>query len=385
MKGYPYRVYSSWVQGKGWNKYYTVEGYRPLLLGPDPIEEIPSYKEDFAQLWNDFPLVNTKVPLPVRHPLFRTVPLMDLVGESKTPTIGISIFNPNHREISRLYTLPGSFSYDYSQSQELFKLPYVRNRILKFSQDKIWKDLFSMKIQKGPKSPEAMIYDLYILQIRSKLFPKNIIRYGLVDQDRAIMEVETANKDYLQEVILTNSGGNIYSYLLRTEKNSEESLKLRAKFLNAIVFVPVDPDFGKILYTEFKALNFARQVDQEGMLYLFSAWTQDIDNQELLKEMIFYLERGQDNSSQLSQLYAFALKKFGKTFTTREKFSASEDPEIILQRRIELENQKKIKEAENVKSEPKIQVELSPEERMNLYLKKAKENNSKSNKEMNIN
>jgi hypothetical protein len=73
------------------------------------------------------------------------------------------------------------------------------------------------------------------------------------------------------ELVLTQDSGSIFSYIIKTEKENLESRKIRAKFLETITFSPVDEDIGRLLYTEFKQLNYARQIDQEGMLYLFSA------------------------------------------------------------------------------------------------------------------
>lgn len=73
------------------------------------------------------------------------------------------------------------------------------------------------------------------------------------------------------------------------------------------------------------------------MLYLFSAWTQEVESQELLKEIIFYLERGRNTGKQLKTMYKYALKKYGKTFTTRNIFTESDDPELALSRKIEIE------------------------------------------------
>lgn len=373
IKGYPYRLYSGWIKGEGWNKYYSIQGYRPLLLTPVDVEIIPPYKEDYAQLWNDFPLRNARLPLPVRHPLFKTVPIVQATGEKTPPQVGMTIFSPTNRELSRIYTLPNTISYDYTQGQELFKLPFVRNRILKISLDKLWKDVFTYNIEVKSKSLDEMIYDLYILHARSKILPKTAVKYSLIKDDKAIIEIESMDKDYLLELVFTYSGGNIYSYVLRTEKNSDESRKLRAKFLDAISFSAIDPALGKILYTEFKQLNFARQVDQEGMLYLFGAWTQEMENTELLKEMIFYLERGRDSRHQLKPLYEYAVKKYGKTFTTKELFSDTDDQNIALQRKIEIEKIKSNQDAEREKEKPPVEAELTPEEKMNLYLRKAKE------------
>jgi hypothetical protein len=373
LKGYPYRLYSNWVDGQNWNKYYSIQGYKKSYLKPVEIEEIPPYKEDYGQLWRVFSLRNAQVPLPVRHPLFQTIPLVESAGPKAEPKFGIVILNPNDREISRLYTLPTTLAADHSQGQDLFKLPFVRNRILALPLDKLWKDVFTYTIEVKSKSLDEMIYDLYILHLRSKILPKETLRYGLLKDGKVLIEMASPNKDYIVELIMNYESGSIYSYILRTEKNNDESRKLRSKFLENITFTPIDPAMSKFLYTEFKQLNFARQVDQEGMLYLYSAWSQDMENVEMLKEMIFYLERGRTRGLQLRPLYTFAMKHYGKTFTTRKIFNDHEDQNLVLQRKIEIENIEKSHEAQRDKERPVAEPELSPDEKMNMYLKKAKE------------
>jgi len=384
LKGYPYRLYSNWIEGKNWNKYYSISGYKSSWLKPVEIEEVPPYKEDYGQLWKVFPLRNAQVPLPVRHPLFQTIPLVESSGEKSEPSFGMIILNPNDREITRIYTLSTALAGDYSQGQDLFKLPFVRNRILALPLDKLWKDVFTFNIEVKSKSLDEMIYDLYILHLRSKILPKDTLRYGLLKDGKALIELSSQNKDYIVELIQTYDSGSIYSYILRTEKNNDESRKLRSKFLENISFTPVDPAMSKFLYTEFKQLNFARQVDQEGMLYLYSAWSQDMENVDMLKEMIFYLERGRTRGLQLRPLYKFAMKHYGKTFTTRNIFNEHEDPNLVLQRKIEIEKIEKTQEAQREKDKPTVEPELSPDEKMNIYLKKAKEDGPAEAKDMTI-
>ena len=385
LKGYPYRLYSNWIEGKNWNRYYSIQGYRSSFLKPISLEEIPPYKEDYAQLWKSFPIRNAQVPLPVRHPMFQTIPLIESTGEKSEPKVGMIILSPNDREISRLYTLPTQIAADYSQGQDLFKLPFVRNRILKLPLDKLWADVYSFNIEVKSKSLDEMIYDLYILHLRSKILPKETLRYGLVGDKKAIIELSSKDKDYIVELIQTYDSGNIYSYILRTEKNNDESRKLRSKFLESISFTPVDPAMSKFLYTEFKQLNFSRQVDQEGMLYLFSAWSQDLSNVDMLKEMIFFLERGRTKGLQLRPLYKFAMKHYGKTFTTRKIFNDHEDPNLVLQRKIEIENIEKAQDAVKEKDRAaNIEPELTPDEKMNLYLKKAKQEGPAQTDDMTI-
>jgi hypothetical protein len=384
VKGYPYRLYSNWVEGENWNRYYRIPGYTKDWLKPVTIAEIPPYKEDYAQLWKEFPLRNVQIPLPVRHPLFQTIPMIESKGNKATPQIGITILNPTGREISRVYTLPLSISPDHSQGQELFKLPFVRNRILKYSPEKLWVSIFTHEIVVKSKSLDEMIYDLYILHVRSKILPKNTLKYGMIKGNKALVQLASSDKDYIVELIMTYSGGSIYSYVLRTEANNDESKKLRSKFLENISLNPVDAAMGKFLYKEFKQLNFARQVDQEGMLYLLCAWSQETSNVDIMKEMIFYLERGRGNHLQLKPLYKFAAKHFGKTFSTKKDFKDDDDQNLALQRKIEIEEIENTQAAERQKNIAPEAPELTPDEKMNIYLKKAREEGPAKPKDMTI-
>ncbi len=369
---YPSALYSKWMKGEGWNRYYQISNFRPLLLKPVPIDSIPEYKEEYPELWKDFPLRSTMLPLPVRHPFFTTIPILDFDKKAKTLHLGMSFEGPGGRENSRIYALPTGVQKDYTTGVDLFKLPYVKNRIVSRKADDLWKDIFTKTLVPEKKTLDEMIYDLYLLYIRSMILPKETIRYGLISgTSKAIMELESKDKDYIMELVMIQDRGSIYSHVLRTEKNNEESRKLRSKFLTSISYSPTDTAMARILYTEFKQLNFTRQVDQEGMLYLFSAWSQDTSNVDLLKEMIFYLERGSKYQKHLSTFYKYAYVKYGKTFTTRDIFTDQDEPEIALQRKIELEA---IGKGFAIKDKPtEAGPELTPDERMNLYLKKAKE------------
>lgn len=385
IKGYPYAKYSGWASGEKKDKYFSISGFKKMYLKPPALAEIPAYQEEYEQLWKDFPIRNALLPLPTRHPLFQTIPIIDLKGNSKTPHLGMAIANSSGREISRIYTLPVSIYQDHSQGQDLFKLPFVRNRIRKIPLDKLWSEVFSRDVVIGMKTIDEMILDLYVIHLRSKILPPQTQSYGLIKDGKvAMIELASKDKDYRIELVLSQRSGNIYSYVLKTEKNSNESKSLRSKFLQKIDFTPMDVAMGRILYTEFKQLNFARQVDQEGMLYLYSSWSQEVENLELLKEVVFYLERGRRYSEQLQPFYRYAIKRYGKSFTTRSIFSNSDDPNVVLQRKIEIENLEKKHEADKSKTQAAEILTLTPDERMNEYLKKAKEKGDTEAKEMTV-
>lgn len=385
LKDYPYHKYAQWVEGRGFDRYYEISGFRKMYLAPTGVEEIPLYQEDYVQLWKEFPIRNCQIPLPTRHPLFQTVPIIEFQSTTAIPHLGIMLMEPTGREISRIYTMPNKLYQDHSQGQELFKLPFFRKRLLTKSLDDLWRDIFSYKVEAREKSMDEMIYDLYIIHLRSKILPKETVRYGLIKNGKqAMIELESQDKDYMVELVLTQDSGSIFSYVLKTEINKEESRKLRAKLLESITFSPVDEAMGRLLYTEFKALNYARQVDQEGMLYLYSAWSQNPDNVELLKEMITYLERGQNTKPQLKALYTYSFKRYGKTNTTRRNVDELDDPELVLQRKIEIEQQDKQRAAESAQVKLPEAPDLTPEEKMNMYLKKAKEEKAKESQDMTV-
>lgn len=380
----PYSKYSSWLEGKG-DRFYEISNYREIYLTPTETDEIPPYQEDYVQLWKEFPLRNSLVPMPTRHPMFQTVPLIEMTSKNGIPFFGIILQDPTGREISRVYTLPNRLYQDHSRGQELFKLPYVRNRILTKKLDLVWRDIFSYKIEIKDKPIDEMIYDLYIIHLRSKILPKETVKYGLIkDGKQALIELSSDDKDYMVELVLTMDSGSIFSYILKTEKGRQESMKLRSKFLNSITFSPVDSAIGRFLYTEFKQLNYSRQVDQEGMLYLFAAWSQNPDKLELLKEMIYFLERGQNTKKQLKTLYTYSYKRYGKTYTSRIDANEQDNPEIILQRNIEIEEKNLRKNADSNSLEKSETPELTVEQQMYLNLKKAKKDKTHEAKDMTI-
>lgn len=384
IKEWPTHQYAQWIKGRKYNTFYWIDNFSDKLLVPPQSGEIPDYKEDYIQLWKPFPLVNSMVPLPTRHPMYQIVPIIKLASKEANPILGISFLGPDKRKITDLYTLPMELFDPQMRGQDLFKLPYAKNRIMKKKLEEIWHDLFTKKIVDEEKHIDEMIYDLYIIHLRSKFLPKNTMSYGIMEQtNHALIEVESADNDYRSEIVMMMGNGQIFSYLLVTELNRPESVKLRSKFLNEIKFRHTDNSIGPILYQEFKQLSFSRQIDQEGLTYLFSAWTQDPSNVNLVKEMINYLERSPYMGAQLRPLYSYSFRKYGKTFTAHklDQLTLDQlDEELLLQQKIELEEVKRRKQVELEASKPLPVPELSNQETMDLNLKRVKEAGPKKSK-----
>ena len=64
-----------------------------------------------------------------------------------------------------------NFQY-HLKEHRLFSLPIFKNKILKLKNEKIWQDLFSLDVEVAPQEIKAMIYNLFILHLRTQIFPK---------------------------------------------------------------------------------------------------------------------------------------------------------------------------------------------------------------------
>ncbi len=372
----PYVAYDRLLHGRWKPGLYQLSRWDPLFLAPGKaVEEAPP-GDDFSGLWKEFHLRDVVVPLPAGHPLFQTIPLIQQVPGKSAPELGVLFRSPRGREMARLYLLRNGVWNDHFESQLLFKLPLVRRVLQAKAPEEVWRDVFSRPLKSGELPWQEMAYNLYLLQLRSSLLPPAVIGYRLLpDGKRAVVEVRSKNRDYRTELVMQFEGGLLLSYLLVSERQNPDSQELRARCLSTISFRPSDPSLTPIVYREFKHLPFNRQTDQEGMLYLFSAWSHDIDNQDMLREMVYFLERGEKSGAQLRPLYRYALTRYGKTFTTRAVGLDEDDEDVRLQRLIELEGREERRKLQETAARPVAPPEkpTTPRERMDEYLRKARQ------------
>lgn len=370
----PHYLYSKVLKNEIKNKWFYINEYRNDLLTPSryPFKNIESMSAD--NLWKDFQMGDVLIPLPYKHPFYKIVPLLD--AKKKNMELGLSFRDLSNREFAKVFFIENNFFKNVLQSQELFKLPISRDIIRKVKKTIIWADLFSKEIKDNNIDYAEMIYNLYLLQLRHLFIHKNAISFGNIgQQDVGIIMLESADMDFDCELVMTMRNGMIYSYVLFTDKASPEGRELRDRFLNKVKFIRGDQNIAKINYNEFKALPFTSQAKQEGLIYLYAAWSNWQEKQEeLLKEIIFYAERGRLDQ-QLKIFYQYALDKYGKTLSSLSSDQIL-DTKLKLTKKIEEEKddlairQKAIiEQQEKIKNEP----ELSSEQRLKLKLRNAKE------------
>jgi hypothetical protein len=217
-----------------------------------------------------------------------------------------------------------------------------------------------------------MIYNLYILQLRSKFFPKVALKFGNIGQeDVGIITLNSDDKDFTSELVLTMRNGIIYSYVIFSKIGNSNAESLKERFLRNIIFKRGDIHLGKLAYQEFKSSPYQVKKGQAGFLQLFSSWTNwEEKREDLTKEMIFFLERGR-NRQQLEPLYSYAYLVFGKVFSLKG-LNFIDDPMLRLQYEIEQEDATKIRESAAQK-EVIVEPILTPLENIKLKLRQAKE------------
>jgi hypothetical protein len=370
----PYYTYEQVIKGKWSHEIFKLPRWDQKFLAPGPQLGTTELRNDFPGLWREFHLRDVVVPLPTGHPMFRTIPIIQIVDPEREPEMGVLFQGPTGREIARLYLLKSGSWNDQLEKQKFFQLPLVRRELKKKTPEEVWHDLFRSKIEGWDLPFPVMAYNLYLLHLRASILPAGFIDYGpLEDEGMAYVEIASKNKDYRTEIVFSFERGLLLSYLLISERNNVDSDEIRTRVLKGMSFRTSDKMISPIVYKEFKQLTFNRQTDQEGMLYLFSAWSHQMENVEMLKEMVYFMERGQKNGPQLKPLYRYIFDRYKKTFTTRDVGLEQDDPEIRLQRQIELEaNAERQKLQEKPKEVPKA-VPITPRDRMDEFLRKARE------------
>lgn len=365
LGAYPYYIYSKLLKNDYENSWFEVRDYSKKLLIPDEKISLNDIDRSNEDLWKKFHFMDVVIPLPVKNPFYNITASIGFNENSKKKSLGLVVLSSSKKELLKIFFNQNTQMPSVLKKQKLFKLPIIRAYLESINDKKIWKDLFQKDISKWKVSFKEMIYHLYLLELRSRVIPKNALSYSTIDQQNSsIIVMPSKDKDYKTEFILTRSRGQIYSYLLLTKKGDPESQRMRLRLLDGIEFRVGSEYLSRIIYQEFQNLDFKDKTSNEGMLYLLSAWSHDKSNQDFIQEMIHYLERGASNDLQLIPLIEYAFKKYQKTFVTKDISRLDISDKIKFASFMELE---KRKEDQKIKDSP---VDFTIQETKSVFQKK---------------
>lgn len=296
--------------------------------------------------FREFHLKNFVIPIPVNNLNYIILPEMYKIY--KKINLALRFKNLADKEIFRIDFLERfTFSHDLYK-YKIFQLPYFKNYILKYSMEKIWKDMFSknlnieeLKTRFNPLRFKSylkidyrqLVYNLYILHLRIKYFKDASNFQYLKKKSRSIGIIEVTSKNkYLYNKYIAHIFINrrIERVMISIKRNDKNSLRLLTNILKNIKPKQDEKDAAIENYAFFKSLKYEKKISQLGFLAMFSAWSHDLLNENYIKELIFWLERNKSlNKERLKIFHDFAFKTYGSNFTTvKSKLIETEEVKI---------------------------------------------------------
>lgn len=342
-------------------------------------------------LYQNFHFGHYELPMPINHPLFYLIPIIKIEGAG--PRLGASFQNGKNMD---LFSFMQERSYKFettSGDQKLFLLPVFKNYISRKSNEEVWGDLFRKKLALPSNEGESfyqslkvikqisyydLVYNLYVLYNRRFVLPPETQKFIFYpEKNMGIVELPSDDKKMLVERVYLIEGGFIYPILIKTRIGNTNAENLRQKFIQEIKYKATHSDSAISIYARYKQLSYGQRLDQQGMTYLYSAWSHDLNNKEFIRVIIMFLERGKLNLKYLTPFYEYAYKKFGSNLSSESGY-LNETPEEALKRKMALEFEQELEKAKNDKGALPEGQFATPEDKVKYMLQKAKDSNKNS-------
>lgn len=393
----PYHIYTLTLTEGVNTRFLQMNPTKSVFYDGKIVEMKPPENMTDEGLFHTFHFNHFEIPLPFNHSLYSIIPTIKI--EAATPRMGARFQNGKNLEefsfmLEKTYKLETT-----SGEQKLFLLPIFKNYISRKSNVEVWGDLFkkqlSLPSNDGKSFFESLItlrkvnyndlvYNLYILYNRRFVLPESTQKFSFYeDQQMGIVQLPSDDPKIMVERLYINHQGLIHPIIIRTRMTDTAAMNFRQKFIREIRYRTTSPDSAIAIYARYKQIPYNQRVDQQGMTYLYSAWSHDPANRDFVRVIILFLERGSLNLKYLKPFYEYAYKKFGSTLSADSGF-LNETASEKLKRQISEELSSEVKRAEaseSVKFEGKFD---NPEEKINYNLQKAKDNKINSDEADNM-
>lgn len=346
----------------------------------------PSVMDDEG-LYQTFHFYHFELPMPVNHILFSLIPTIKI--EVTGPRLGARFQNVKNVELfSFMLERPYKFETT-SGDQKLFTLPIFKNYISRKSNDEIWGDLFQKELSLPSNFGESffeslnklkavsykdLVYNLYILYNRRFVLPALTEEFSFYkNRNMGLVKLHSDDPKILVERLFIIQEGLVYPLVIRTRMSEISATNFRSKFIREIRYKSTSKDSAISIYARYKQIPYIQRIDQQGMTYLYSAWSHDPENRDYIRVIILFLERGKLNLKYLKPFYEYAYKKFGSSLSTASGF-LNETAGENLKRRITEELEIEVKKESERKASSFEGKFANPEEKIKFNLQKAKDN-----------
>lgn len=403
VRAFPYVAYNKALSSGIDNSFLSLDAPRDEEINTSEYQIVKMaglYGED-KSYWREFHFRHFLIPMPVHHPIYLFFPMIEIDQKSGTPMFGVKITDFKEQEVFSFKVREISdFKWDLNDTK-LFSLALYKNYIQSKSQKDIWQDMFLKNVvidRFNWSNPvmifkrwmtiqyEELVYNAFLLKLRREILPSESREINFYSSKFAgvieVIDDESKSgrvKNYRQERMYFLDNGKVFTFEFRTRLDSIEAEALRQKYLREISFKYTVESSSTELYNKFRALPYEKKIDQEGLVYLFSAWSHHPDRKSFLREMIQFMERGRKNNIHLDPLYEYARLIFGSNFSSFED-TIDETAEEKIKRLRKEELEKELKAAEQTGPEQSYDKFESPEQRMQYLLQKAKDSGDDTDK-----
>lgn len=383
----PYHIYTLTLTEGVNTRFLQMDPTKSVFYDGKIIDIKRPNKMDDEGLYKTFHFYHFELPMPMNHLLFSLIPTIKI--ESSGPRLGARFQNGKNAELFS-FMLEKTYKLETtSGDQKLFILPIFKNYISRKSGDEIWGDLFQKQLSLPSNEGESfyeslislrkvsykdLVYNLYILYNRRYVLPTNTQNFSYYkEKNMGIVKLPSDDPRILVERLYILHEGLIYPLVIRTRTSDSSAMNFRSKFIREIQYKSTSTDSAISIYASYKQIPYGQRIDQQGMTYLYSAWSHDHENRDYIRVIILFLERGKLNLKYLKPFYEYAYKKFGSSLSTASGF-LSETPSETLKRRISEDLEAEVKKETERKAANFEGQFGSPEDRIKFNLQKAKDN-----------
>jgi hypothetical protein len=387
----PYHIYTLTLTEGVNTRFLKMDSTKEVFYDGD--ENHFNEKRDMKDenFYQTFHFGHFEIPMPINHPLFSLIPIIKIEGSG--PRLGASFQNGKNIELFS-FMIEKSYKFETSSGdQKLFLLPVFKNYISRKTNEEVWADLFRKKLSLPSNEGESfyeslkvlkkvsyydLVYNLYILFNRLYVIPTEAEKFVLYPEKKmGIVTLPSLDKKMLTERLYIIENGFVYPVLIKTRLGNPNANNFRQKFIQEITYKSTNADSAISIYARYKQISYGQRVDQQGMTYLYSAWSHDLDNREFVRFIILFLERGKLNLKYLNPFYEFAYRKFGSTLSSASGY-LNENAQEAIKRKAALELEEEIGKGGG-QDRPSYEGQFeNPEEKIKYMLQKAKDNKKNS-------
>ncbi len=306
----PYWFYWKVLINNEKTDWYALNRKDLSLLYTTQIFQRSKIKVDSSQ-WKDFHLGDYIIPIPVRNPSLYPSPAPIYLSRSRKTLYGVHLKN-YEGELKYLLRerIPLILKRRLNE-QKLFRVPWFREILSKIPLKDLWRDIFTRDLKNIAIHPKELLYHFYILHLRTKLFPDNIISFSFFeDKSMGIIKQKSPHPAFSSELFLMHRLGNINSIQILEDQDLEDAQGVKFYLLKSLSYRESDPALAHIIIKEYSGLEYQERGNATGIMTIYSAWSQD-NNKRYIQEIVKLYEQQKNVLNVLTPIYDYGISRFG--------------------------------------------------------------------------